>query len=86
MAYRQLHTYPKSFNDQASLKTFPFRRPLRMNYWNVGVISLSLYLLIQSFQYWSKYRYSESEFFKKDVNIPSFRKPNFFSEKDRLIP
>jgi hypothetical protein len=68
MKFRHLHSYPKVFNTQGNLKTFPFRSPIRLNFWNGFWVSMGLYFLVAAFQHWNYSKFTRSDFFKKDVN------------------
>ena len=67
MAPSHLHTYPKVFNDQGSLKIFPFRRPLHFNFWYIFWVSIGMIYLNEAYFTWVPKKYTSSQFFKDDV-------------------
>jgi hypothetical protein len=85
MAFRQLHSYPKVFNDQGNLKAFPFRSPLRVSFKHTFWISMGLYFLVEEYREWTFSQYCHSQFFQQDVPSSPFRKPNYCCENEPLI-
>jgi hypothetical protein len=86
MKLRHLHAYPKVFNTQGNLKAFPFRRPIKLNFWNTFWVSMAFYFLSAAFYHWNYSKFTKKDFFLKDVNIPPCRKPSFCSENAHSTP
>jgi hypothetical protein len=82
MAFRQLHSYPKVFNEQGKLKAFPFRRPIRVHFWNAFLVSTAFYFLFDAYREWTFTKYAHSEFFSRDVPLRPPRKLSSFCEND----
>lgn len=80
MGFRQLHCYPKVFNDQGNLKAFPLRHPLRVYLWRTLIVSAAFTFLFEAYHHWTFVEFARTEFFQRDVPLSSRRKLNFSCE------